>query len=85
MVHRNAMNEFDHYAAARALITRLERDGHTADAARLRSAIEDGATGTEIFMALHFFLSEIVRRVPLVGESQVLASRLLAELNDALK
>jgi len=79
------MSNFDHYAAARDLMSRLDNDGYAADAATLRSAMENGATGTEIFMALRFHLSEIIRRVPLKGESQIQASRLLAELNEALE
>lgn len=85
MVHGNAMSNFDYYAAAKDLISRLESDGYADDASKLRSAMEEGATGTEIFMALRFHLSEVVRRVPLKGESQTRASRLLAELNDALE
>jgi hypothetical protein len=78
------MKRFDHYAATRDLISHLESDGYAADAAKLRSSMEDGATGTEILMALRFHLSEIVRLVPLDGESQIQASRLLVELNNAL-
>lgn len=47
--------------------------------------MDEGATGTEIFMALRFHLAEIVKRVPLKGDSQILASRLLAELDEALE
>ena len=79
------MSNFDHYAAARDLISHLDRDGFASDAIKLRTAMEEGATGTEIFMALLFHLSEIIRRLPLTGESQIRASRLLAELNDALE
>lgn len=79
------MSNFDHCEAARDLISQLDSNGYAADASRLRSAMEDGATGTEIFMALRFHLSEIIRRVPLKGELQIQASRLLTELNDALE
>lgn len=85
MVYGDAMSNFDYYAAAQELISRLENEGHAADAAKLRSAIEDGSTGTEILMALRFHLAEIIRQTPLKGESQIKASRLLAELNDALE
>ena len=81
----DAMSNFDHYVAARDLISLLEKEGCATDAAKLRSAIEDGATGTEILMALRFHLSGIIRQVSLKGESQVRASTLLAELNDALE
>lgn len=78
------MSNFDHYAATKDLISRLDTDGFGADASKLRSAMEDGSTGTEIFMMLRFHLLDIVQRVPLKGESKIRASRLLAELNDAL-
>lgn len=78
------MSKFDHYLAAHNLIALLEDEGHEAEAAKLRSSIEDGATGTEILMALRFHLSEIMRQVSLSGEAQKQASRLLAELNSAL-
>lgn len=79
------MSDFDHYAAARRLISQLSHAGYTAEATSLNAAIEEGATGTEIFMALRFHLSKIIQSVPLKGESQILASRLLAELEDALQ
>jgi hypothetical protein len=78
------MSKFDYYAEARDLISRLDSDGYDEDASKLRSAMEDGATGTEIFMALRFHLSEILRKIPLRDEVQIRASRLLSELNDAL-
>jgi len=79
------MSNFDHYAAAQDLISRFEAEGNVEDASELRLAIQDGSTGTEILMALRFHLSEILRRVPLTGESRIRASRLLAELIDALE
>lgn len=79
------MSSFDHYAATRDLISHLERTGCTTEAAALKAAMESGATGTEILMALRFHLSDIIKRVPLEGDAGMLASRLLAELDDALE
>jgi hypothetical protein len=79
------MNNFDHYAAARSLTSQLIELGYALDAAALTSAMEAGATGTEIFMELQFRLAEIIQRVPLKGEPQWLALRLLAELKEALE
>jgi len=79
------MSNFDYYAAAEELISRLDQEGHVGEAAKLRAAIEEGSTGTEIFMALRFHLAEIIKRASLKGELQIKASRLLAELNDALE
>ena len=79
------MSDFDHYAAVRVLIAHLSHAGYAAEAASLTAAMEEGATGTEIFMALRFHLSKIIQSMPLQGESQRLASRLLSELEDALE
>ena len=85
MVHGNAMSNFDHYAAARELVSRLAQAGYADEATAIQTAMEDGATGTEIFMALRFRLSGIIKQVPLVGGSRILASRLLTELDEALE
>lgn len=85
VVYGDAMSSFDHYATARELISHLERTGYPTEAAALDSAMADGATGTEIFMALRFHLASIITRIPLKGDAQLLASRLLAELDDALE
>jgi hypothetical protein len=79
------MSNFDHYEAAQDLISCLEKDGFIEYASRLRSAMEDGATGTEILMGLRFHLSEIIRLLPVTGELQIRALELLAELNDVLE
>lgn len=79
------MSNFDHYAAARELIARPDQAGHVTEAAALNAAMEEGATGTEIFMALRFHVAEIIKRVPLAGDSQTLALRLLTELDDSLE
>jgi hypothetical protein len=78
------MANFDYYAVAQDLISRLEAEGRTADAEKLWSAIDEGATGTEIFMALRFYLLEITKHASLEGELQLIVARLLAELNRAL-
>lgn len=79
------MTKYDHYAAARDLISQLDAEGYAEHASKLQAAMEEGATGTEIFMALRFHLSEIVQRVSLQGETKLRASRLLSELNNALR
>jgi hypothetical protein len=78
------MSNFDHYAAARELVSRLAQAGYADEAMAIQTAMEDGATGTEILMALRFRLAEIIKQVPLVGDSRILASRLLAELDESL-
>lgn len=85
MVYGDTMTNFDHYTATRELISLLDQGGYKSEAVALKAAMDEGATGTEIFMALRFHLAEIIKRVPLKGDSQILASRLLAELDEALE
>jgi hypothetical protein len=84
MVYGDAMSNFDYYAVARSLITLLGVEGHLSEAKKLKSALEDGSTGTEILMALRFHLKGCIQRVSLTAESQTLALRLLSELDKAL-
>ena len=79
------MPDFDVYETTRLLISRLHSDGYAEDAANLRSAMENGATGGEIFMALRPHVADIVRRVPLPADWLIRASRLLAEIDWALR
>lgn len=79
------MTNFDYYAVARDLIARLYDAGRTADAAKLQSAIDEGSTGSEILMALRFYLLEIGQKTPFEGESQLLAALLISELNKVLE
>jgi hypothetical protein len=62
------MNNFGVYAATRELISHLEHKGYQKEADTLRAAMEEGATGTEIFMALRYHLDEISTQVPLSGD-----------------
>ncbi|MGZ4958436.1 MAG: hypothetical protein ACXV7J_04220 [Methylomonas sp.] len=79
------MSTFDHYASSRELIKYLLENEYNEEANALMSAMENGATGTEIFMAMRFHLVKIINSVPLKGSSKLLASRLLTELNRALE
>jgi hypothetical protein len=49
----------DYYEEAREISLRLEQDGLTSEAVSLVHAVEDGATGTEILMALRWHLRRI--------------------------
>jgi hypothetical protein len=79
------MSSFDFYAAARGLISYLEQTSHMAAAELLRAAVEEGATSTEILMALRFHLANIIKQVPLEEDASTLASRLLVELEHVLE
>jgi hypothetical protein len=79
------MSNFDYYAAARNLITLLYTEGHAIEAEELKDAMENGATGTEILMALRFHLAKIIRSVSLKGALQIHALKLLSELDKSLE
>jgi len=51
------MGAYDHYEEARAVADALEARGRAAEAEKMRSAILEGRSGTEIFTQLRFYLS----------------------------
>lgn len=77
--------EYDHYKAAEELITMLQatqlRDyGHT-----LQTAMDEGATGTEIFMALRWKLDKLLDEQSCTDLIRAKAKRLWEELDKALQ
>ncbi len=85
MVLGDAMSSFDHYAVARKLMVLLQKQGYSSEAKALALAMAEGATGTEVFMALRFRLANVIERVPLAGETKKLALELFEKLNDSLE
>ena len=85
MVCEYTMTTFNHYAAVQDLILRLEREGFAAGAEDLRLAVEGGATGTEIFMALRFHLLGIIKRGNLIAETRQSAMELVTKLEEGLR
>jgi hypothetical protein len=81
----NTMNAFEHYMKVRELISRLEHEGLSAEAQDLRSVLEGGATGTEIFMGLRFHLSKIVEVKGLAAETRRLAQELSDRLGEGIR
>ena len=78
------MNKIDIYAEISKYCSALEMSGFAAEACQLKSAIAEGATGTEILMALRFHLKKIVERASLEERSDESAAWLLSEINAAL-
>jgi hypothetical protein len=75
----------DYYQEAREIALRLERDGGKADAESLVDAIESGATGTEILMALRWHLDRIEASNPATSPETLLRIRALRKaINAAL-
>lgn len=84
MVYRDAMNNFDFYAATRRLILLLMSAGFAEDAHALKAAIEEGSTGTEILMGIRFHVVDIGRRLPLDEEARSLAESIVSKIEEAL-
>lgn len=79
------MSVYNHYQEARAVADSLEAKGHAAEADKIRSAISEGRSGTEIFMQLRFYLSPLLGAP---GFEPALADRIRAlyeKLDDALQ
>lgn len=77
--------EYDHYKEADELITilhttQLQDYGNT-----LQAAMDEGATGTEIFMALRWNLEKLLNEQSCTGLVRTKAKRLWAELDKALQ
>ena len=82
--HGSTLSQFNHYEAAKKLADYLEINGHAVEAQRLKSAMEDGATGTEIFMNLRFHLRDVIQRIPMDSVTLAAARQLFEELDRAL-
>jgi len=54
---------YDHYKEARSIADQIQVEGFPDEAANVRAAIEDGRSGTEIFMQLRFYLPPIQEEV----------------------
>lgn len=76
---------YDHYAVARSIAARLRSEGYEEWSKKLLAAIDDGSTGTEIFMALRWQLREFLKTKPTLSPAtDPLIQELLAELDKAL-
>ena len=79
------MNTYDHYAEAQELIDMLRRDELNDSADTLLKAMEEGATGTEIFMALRWSIKELIEAEKCSNMIKIKAERLYQELDKALQ
>jgi hypothetical protein len=75
---------YDHYREARSIADQIEVDGFPDQAANVRAAIEDGRSGTEIFMQLRFYLSHIQEAVKVDDQTQIRIKILIDEINEAM-
>lgn len=79
------MNTYDHYAETQKLTDMLRKEGLSDYSDALLNAMNDGATGTEIFLALRWNVKKLIDNENCSDVSEMKAKRLLKELNSALQ
>jgi hypothetical protein len=77
-------NGYDQYKEARDIADEIERAGHPSEAEQIRDAIDNGRSGTEIFMQLRFYLQPFQHSTQLDGVTLDRLGVLLANINSAL-
>lgn len=77
-------NRYNHYKEAEKLIGMLESSQLKGYAASLQEALDSGATGTEIFMALRWNLTKLLSDPLCTEPLRIKANILWEELNSAL-
>lgn len=78
------MTTYDHYAEAKQIAGLIENEGFAQQAGEVRHAIDDGRSGTEIFMQIRYYLSPLLEdeRIDSVTRERI---RILVEkINEAL-
>ena len=78
------MDGYDHYAEAKKIAAQLDAQGLPSDAEKIRSAISEGRSGTEIFMQLRFYLTPVLSTVNLADGVKGQITVLLGKINEAL-
>lgn len=79
------MTSFDHYAEARELASLLREEYLDDFAISLIRAMEEGATGTEIFMALRWNIKQLLEANKCSDLTTAKARRLFEELDKTLE
>lgn len=79
------MNLYDQYSEAKRLARLLRDDGLTTWANGIDSAMDEGSTGTEIFMILQMQVKNYLASNLGSAAAVECANRLLEKLNEALQ
>jgi len=79
------MNTYDHYVETQELIDMLRKEGLNNYADAMLIAMEEGATGTEIFMALRWNVKNLIESKQCSDIAEIKARRLYQELDKALQ
>lgn len=78
------MSGYDHYAEAKGIADQIEAVGFAAEAAAVRNAIDDGRSGTEIFMQIRFYLTPLLESSQIDASTQTRMAILIDKINEAL-
>jgi len=78
------MTTYDHYDQAKQIAERIEREGFPEKAQNVRYAIENGKSGTEIFMQLRFYLSPLLDEERVDSFTKEKIGTLIEKINEAL-
>lgn len=79
------MSNYDHYQEAKSIITMLQESSLANYSDLLQNAMDEGATGTEIFMALRWNLENLLKEDDLDDLIKARITRLKEELDKALQ
>ena len=76
--------DYDHYREAKGIADQIEAEGFSSEAGEVRDAIDDGRSGTEIFMKLRFYLSPLIEDGRIDDLTRKRIAVLVDKLNEAL-
>ena len=79
------MNTYDHYQETKAIIEMLQGTSLNDYAALLQGALDEGSTGTEIFMALRWNIGNLLNEIDLDDATRTRAKKLWEALDMALQ
>jgi hypothetical protein len=78
------MGSHDHFSKAKRIADRVEGEGFPDRAHEVRHAIDDGRSGTEIFMQLRFYLAPLKDDLKIDLNARAEIAVLLDKINEAL-
>ena len=79
------MNNYDHYQEVKSIIAMLQGTSLCSYGDKLQNAMDEGSTGSEIFMALRWNIQKLLKEEDLDDLTKVKAKRLWEELDKALQ
>jgi hypothetical protein len=78
------MNGYDHYIEAKSIVDCLGEEGFVEQATAVRNAIDNGVSGTEIFMQLRFYLTPLMANIQVDETTRFRIGVLVDKIEEAL-